>query len=248
MKIVTSFGYKINDIAPVIAKIPKEGQVEYQGRNTIKSIRVGKEKWNIKIFKIPHVVNKFAYRWIRKSKAQRSFEYGQLLLQKGFLTPKPIAYAEHYKGLYMLDSCYISEQLKYDLTFRELIHDSNYPDRTNILKQFTEFTYNLQVAGIHFIDHSPGNTLIIKDKKNKYKFYLVDLNRMRFRYLNYQKRIQNFARLSLTDEMIEIIANKYASISNCDFEQVFADMINACHASANKRTRKAKLKKKLGRC
>jgi len=247
MKIITASDYKSSEIQLVLSKIHKNGKVEYQGRNTIKSVVVDKEKWNIKIFKTPHIINKFVYRWIRKSKAQRSFEYGQLLLKKGFLTPKPIAYAENYRGLNLIDSYYISEQLKYDLTFRELINDTNYPDRTNILNQFTEFTYNLQVSGIHFIDHSPGNTLIINGKNDKYEFYLVDLNRMCFRHLNYQKRIQNFARMSLTDDMIEIIANKYASISNRDFEQVFADMINACHASADKRARKAKLKEKLRR-
>ena len=102
------------------------------------------------------------------------------------------------------------------------------------------------MAVIHFIDHSPGNTLIVKDSNGTYKFYLVDLNRMSFGHLDYSKRIQNFARLSLTDEMIEIIAIKYASIANRDFEEVYADMLNVCHASANKRARKAALKKKVG--
>jgi len=246
MKIITVLKYKHSDIQLVLNKIHKDGQVEYKGRNIIKSIAIGQEKWNIKLFRTPHIVNKFAYRLVRKSKAQRSFEYAQVLLQKGFLTPKPIAYAENYRGLSLLDSYYISEQLNYDLTFRQLITDINYPDRTNILNQFAEFTYNLQVRGIHFIDHSPGNTLIVKDKKDKYQFYLVDLNRMRFEHLNYKQRIQNFARLSLTDEMIEIIATKYALISNCDYEKIYADILIACHISADKRLRKATLKKKVG--
>ncbi|MFK5889883.1 MAG: lipopolysaccharide kinase InaA family protein [Flavobacteriaceae bacterium] len=246
MKIVVAASYKRTQINTVLETIHKNGTVVYKGRNTVKALTVGGEKWNVKVFKIPPLINKIAYRLLRKSKAQRSFEYAQYLLEKGFLTPKPIAYAENRQGLFLLDSFYFSEQLNYDLTFRELITNIQYPDRKNILEQFTEFTYNLQVARIHFIDHSPGNTLIVKDKKGKYKFYLVDLNRMSFGHLDYSKRIQNFARLSLTDEMIEIIAVKYAAIANRDFEEVYADMLNVCHASADKRARKAALKKKVG--
>jgi hypothetical protein len=33
-------------------------------------------------------------------------------------------------------------------------------------------------ASINFLDHSPGNTLIVKKSEGKYDFYLVDLNRM----------------------------------------------------------------------
>jgi len=246
MKIVVAAPYKKNQIQTVLNGIHKNGKIVYKGRNTVKSVIVGKENWNIKIFKTPPLINKIVYHFFRKSKAQRSYEFANLLLDKGFLTPKPIAYAEKKRGLFLLDSYYISEQLNYDLTFRELLTDINYPDRKNILEQFAEFTYNLQVAGIYFIDHSPGNTLIIKTKKNKYEFYLVDLNRLHFDHLNYETRIQNFARLSLTDEMIEIIAAKYAAISNRDFEKVYSDMIYACHVSAGKRTRKAALKKKVG--
>jgi lipopolysaccharide kinase (Kdo/WaaP) family protein len=246
MKVVVAKAYKKAQIETVLKSISKKGTVVYKGRNTVKSIAVAKEEWNIKIFKRPHFVNKIVYRFFRKSKAQRSYEFAQYLLDKGFLTPKPIAYAENRQGLFLLDSFYFSEQLDYDLTFRELITDTKFPDRKNILEQFTEFTYNLQVAGIHFIDHSPGNTLIVKDKKGKYKFYLVDLNRMRFGHLSYEQRIQNFARLSLTDEMIEIIAVKYAAIANKDFEEVYADMLNVCRAAADKRARKAALKKKVG--
>jgi len=44
---------------------------------------------------------------------------------------------------------------------------------------------------------------------------------MSFGHLSYTQRIQNFARLSLPDEMIETIAVKYAAIANKDFELRF---------------------------
>jgi hypothetical protein len=48
----------------------------------------------------------------------------------------------------------------------ELIHDPLFPDRKNILEQFTEFTFRMHEASINFLDHSPGNTLIVKKGKS----------------------------------------------------------------------------------
>jgi len=185
------------------------------------------------------------YRYFRKSKAQRSFEYAHKLLEKGFYTPNPIAFAEQRSALFLSKSFYISEHLDCQLTFRNLIHEPQYPDRTRILKEFTAFTYNLQESGIHFIDHSPGNTLIVKQKDNSYKFYLVDLNRMNFKPLSYQTRIENFTRLALTEDMLEIIALEYAKLCQKEYQEVHDDMLNACHKFQNKRAKLSALKKKF---
>jgi len=247
MKIVVASPYKSADIQCLLNEIHSTGHVEYQGRNTVKSIKVADKVWNVKIFKIPHLLNKFVYRYFRKSKAQRSFEYAHKLLEKGFNTPNPIAFAEQRSALFLSDSFYISEHLDSQLTFRNLIHEPQYPDRTKILQEFTEFTYNLQESGIYFIDHSPGNTLIIKQKDNSYKFYLVDLNRMHFGHLSYQTRIENFTRLALTDDMFEIIALKYAELCHKEYQDVYTDLLNACHNFKVKRAKLSALKQKIKR-
>ena len=71
-----------------------------------------------------------------------------------------------------------------DLTFRELTKDLNYPDHEIILRAFTRFTFQLHENGINFLDHSPGNTLVKKVGK-EYEFYLVDLNRMNFGFMDF---------------------------------------------------------------
>jgi len=87
MKIVVASPYQSADIQSVLNEIYDKGEIVYQARNLIKSIAVADEKWNIKIFKIPHLINKVVYRYFRKSKAQRSFEYAQLLLENLLLMP-----------------------------------------------------------------------------------------------------------------------------------------------------------------
>jgi hypothetical protein len=180
-------------------------------RNIIKKITVDGIELNIKSFKIPNLVNKIVYKFFRKSKARRSFEYANKLLSLGINTPKPIAFIEYSSLFFFLNSFYISEQFSNDLTYRELINNYDYPDFELILRAFTRFTFNLHEKGINFLDHSPGNTLIKKDEKG-YEFYLVDLNRMKFQNMSFEERMKNFAKLSPKDVMLGIMCDEYAKL------------------------------------
>jgi hypothetical protein len=182
-------------------------------RNFIKHMNIEGIKLNIKSFKIPNLINKIAYKFFRKSKARRSFEFAKRLLKLGIDTPKPIAFFEYSTSVSFDKSYYVSEQLEYELTYRELIHDHDYPDFEEILRAFTRFTFKLHESEVNFLDHSPGNTLIKKNEKtNEYEFYLVDLNRMKFKSLNFEERMKNFAKLSPKDIMLEIMSDEYAKL------------------------------------
>ena len=192
-------------------------------RNTIKNLTSQNLNLNIKSFKVPHLVNRIAYSFFRKSKANRSFEYANDLIKKGIKTPKPFAYFE-YRNLKLLHkSFYVSEQISYNLTFRELTTDLNYPDYDNILREFTRFTFDLHEKGVNFLDHSPGNTLIKKNKNTgKYDFYLVDLNRMNFHAMSFEDRMKNFAKLTSRKDMVAIMSNEYAKLVSESEEEVFS--------------------------
>ena len=69
-------------------------------RNSIKLFELDNQTVNIKSFKVPNIFNKIAYKFLRKSKAQRSFEYAEKLLDLDIGTPHPIAYYEFYNGLF----------------------------------------------------------------------------------------------------------------------------------------------------
>ena len=141
-------------------------------RNSIKLFEVENITINVKSFKIPNLINKIVYKYFRKSKAQRSFEFANHLIENGIGTPQPIAFLENFSLLGLKDSYYFSEHLNCDLTYRELVEVENYPDSENILRQFTRFSYLLHQKGIEFKDHSPGNTLIFKVKKANMIFIL----------------------------------------------------------------------------
>lgn len=212
------------EIIQFIKDFNAKGDTISEARNTIKIFTLPDKKINVKAFKKPHFINKIVYRFFRKSKAQRSFEHAQILLEKGIGTPQPIAYLQE-NGLLFGKSYYVSEQLDYDLTYREIIHDPTFPNRHEILKQFTLFTHKLHENGIEFLDHSPGNTLITVGENNQYAFYLVDLNRMKFhKKMDHKTRINNFKKLTSDKSMVAVMSGEYAKITGNDYHQVFNEM------------------------
>ena len=141
-------------------------------------------------------------------------------------------------------SYYISEHIDYDLDFRDLIHNPKYPNRVEILKQFTAFSFKLHENNVNFLDHSPGNTLIKDRGEGIYDFYLSDLNRMRFESLSLDKRMKNLRRLWLSKTMVNIIAAEYAKLTNISFELAHATLSKYSRAFQKKSNSK-KLRRRL---
>lgn len=215
-------------------------------RNQIKLFDFEGKTINIKSFKKPNFINKIIYRYFRKSKARRSFEYANILLEKGIGTPQPITFVENYDFIGLTNSYYVSEHLDYDLTYREISQDFSYLDSENIMRQFVRFCYKLHQNGIEFLDHSPGNTLIKKISETEYNFYLVDLNRMRFHEkMDFETRMKNLSRLTPKKEIVRFMSEEYAKESGEDFDVVFERMWYYTDTFQQKFHRKKRLKKKI---
>jgi len=216
-------------------------------RNKIKLFELDEKTINIKSFKVPHFINKIAYKYFRKSKARRSFEYATTLLEKGIGTPQPIAYFENYDFIGLKDSYYVSEHLQCDLTYRELVEIPDFPDNENILRQFTQFSFDLHEKGIEFLDHSPGNTLIKKNAEGNYDFFLVDLNRMNFHdSMDFDSRMKNLSHLTPKKEMIAVMSNEYSKLYPAQNEsEIFEKMWFYTNDFQDRFAKKRRLKKKL---
>lgn len=235
---------QLTEIVGIVTNFKTQGKRLGDGdRNTIKLFDLNGTTLNVKSFKKPNLINKIVYRYFRKSKAERSYTFANKLLDKGILTPQPIAFFEHSDVIGLKDSYYISKHLRYDLTYRELVHQPDYPDHENILRQFTAFTWKLHQNNILFKDHSPGNTLIVK-KDNGYDFYLVDLNRMEFRPLTFEERIKNFSRITPKKEMVEIMSDEYAKLSGEDYTKIVTLMWSLVSKFQHRYHRKVRLKQK----
>lgn len=236
-----------NSLINIIEHFNQNGVLfDNRKRNTIKLFELDGISINVKSFKVPNFINKIIYRYFRKSKARRSFEFANILLKNGIGTPQPFAYFENHDFIGLKDSYYVSEHLKYDLTYRELVEIPDYPDREIILRQFTRFSYLLHQKGIEFKDHSPGNTLIIKNDLGDYNFFLVDLNRMEFHdKMDFNLRMKNLCRLTPHKEMVAIMSNEYAKISGESEALIFETLWKYTADFQYKYYRKKRMKKKF---
>lgn len=232
------------DVINILNSFDISGEIIDNGnRNTIKIIDVAGLPYNIKAFKVPNFINKIVYRFFRKSKAERSFLYANKLLELGINTPQPEAYVTYQSALFFGRSYYISTHLNYDFTIRKLIDDPEFENYETIVREFTKFTFKLHEKGVKFLDHSPGNTLIKKELES-YKFYLVDLNRMKFKEMSFEERMQNFARLSSKDVMLDIMSNEYSKLINKPESLVKERMSYYSNAFRTKFKKKQNFKKK----
>jgi len=237
---------KYGSLEKAILDIPRrfdrEGEVIDNRRNVIKILEVGGERFNVKSFKRPNIVNQFVYAYIRKGKARRSFEYANMLLEREVDTPEPVACIVYRNAWGVTRSFYISRQEEYDYTFRDL-RVKRPVDLEIILREFTRFTYHFHTQSIYFIDHSPGNTLIRREGE-ELKFMLVDLNRIKFMEISPLVGLKNFYRLNASDDMIDIIADEYARLTHSDAGEMTRLLKEWTHAHDEQvRRRKAKKRK-----
>src|SRR5690554_3215446 len=213
------YEYLATKLKDVLHNFSNSGEYVVKGeRNVIKRVNLLGNDFNVKKFKTPNEIQALVYQSLRDSKAKRSYDYACKLIGLEINTPFPVAYLEMFSGG-LKESFYVSEHLDYDFDFRELIHNPRFKKRNEILKQFTAFTFKLHENGVNFLDHSPGNTLIKDLGNNQYEFYLIDLNRMRFEKLDFEKRMRNFRRLWLSKTMIKILAREYAELYGKTYEE-----------------------------
>ena len=202
-----------------IKRIPelfeKQGRVLYDRRNLIKEMLLEDSllinSINVKRYGVPKLINRIAYSFFRQPKGERAFIYPQILLQKGFETPEPIAYIEFKKNGLIDYSYFVSVQCPYQRTFYEFGDaDPNSGECVDIIRAFAHYTASLHENGILHQDYSPGNILFDKIGNN-YRFSLVDLGEV-----GLEAGCANFARLWGQKEFFVQLAKAYAKARHWD--------------------------------
>lgn len=216
MKIVVNPTYE--HLRGFIESIPgsfeEKGRIIYSGRNLIKVMEVDGIEINVKRYGIPAFVNRVIYSFFRIPKGRRAFEYPQMLLQKGFETPVPIAYIEQRRCGLINHSYFISMQSPYQRNFYEF-GNTDVECCKDVVIAFAHYTAELHQAGIMHRDYSPGNILFDKID-GKYHFMLVDINRMTFGKISVEMGCANFARLWGQKAFFKLLAEEYARARHVD--------------------------------
>lgn len=243
MKLVINKAYKkyYDKIKKITSDFDSLGTLIYDGRNQIRNIELDDIILNVKSFKKPNVINKLIYKYFRKSKAARSYEYANKLISLDLNTPINIAYIETGK-LFLSKSYYICEYFENDFSMLEVLEE-RVTDRENVIRQFANFTYSLHKKGVLHLDYSPGN-ILIKKLGDNYIFSLVDINRMKFLDVSLEMGIKNFSKLWNSEEMLKYISEEYAKLNNVSYEYVY-DLLRDYDSKHKDSVEKRKKRKKI---
>lgn len=218
-----------NHLADFINNIPErfedQGKVIYSGRNLIKVMTLDGVELNVKRYAIPAFVNKIAYSFFRVPKGKRAFTYPQVLFERGFETPCPIAYVEERKFGLINYSYFISLQSSYSRNFYEF-GNADVDQCKDVIVAFARYSAKLHEAGILHRDYSPGN-ILFEQIDGEYHFSLVDINRMNFGRVSIRQGCANFARLWGKKSFFELLAKEYAKARHAD-ESFCKEHILAC--------------------
>jgi len=212
------FNYLSDWIKEVPSFFSTQGESLYKARNEIKIFDTDFGKIVVKAFKIPHIINRFAYSFLRLSKAERSYIYSLEIIKRGFKTSQPIAYLELFKTGLLSESYYVSTYTDY-LLMRNFSFNKKLTDEdVEILEAFAQFTAGLHEKEIYHKDYSNGNILYKKEGDN-ICFELIDLNRLKFKKVTEKMAYKAFHRLDFSIEMLEIVAREYALQRKMDVEK-----------------------------
>ena len=147
-------------------------------RNKVWLTMHGDERWVVKRYKRPTLLNRFVYATLRPSKAERAFRYAYRLLDAGFDTAQPVAYIETFShGMFDI-GYFISRHV--DLSDLTQLDGLGGDERQRLLDDLGRHTARMHDAGIVDFDYNVHNILWRRDGSGGFRFTLVDINRTRF--------------------------------------------------------------------
>lgn len=199
------------------ATLPKAfdamGCVIHNSRNVIRKVDTDHGTYVVKNFKGMYFFNRLAYSLFRKSKAARSYTYSALLNEHGIMTPPHVAWLDCYTLGLLTRSYFVSVYYPYQTLEQAIqyydIYDPSYKEP--LLHDVAAFALKLHQLGIYHEDFSLGNILVIPTTRG-YTFALVDLNRIKFRAVSYDKGLRNFITLRASPDDVNAVVGEYARL------------------------------------
>lgn len=209
----------------------REGEVIYQGRNVLKRFVHCGESIIVKSYCNPVWFNRIVYRFLRKPKAVRSYEYADMLLGIGVGSPKPIGYYIENKGLMIGRTFFACLESECPYTYRDF-RKQEFANQKDILLKIADSTAILHDNGILHKDYSAGN-ILFGTFNGEVKVEIIDLNRIRFGKIDMEKGCRNFDRLPGSPEMLRIMSDRYAEKRGFDKEDCYRIFVET-HGDDNK--------------
>ena len=243
-----SVKYQINDnyaamqeVQTFVAHLPAWFEAEGEelfanGRNVLKVFEVVKEhpvlgKVVVKQFRARDLFQTIAYSTFTKSKAERAFQNGLLLLQCGLSTPEPIAYVEERNGG-MLRYCYYLTAFTDAKSVRTALDvDFNKP----MAKCFAQFIARLHQHGLVHHDLNFDNVLYeeiptvnCQLSTVNYQISVIDINRLTYHASNRLTLADckdDFVRWTDRKDLLQYVVEEYALERGLDKQETLDEVM-----------------------
>lgn len=238
-------------IRTIPERFDRTGEVLHAGRNTVRTWEVEGERWVVKRYQRPNLLNRLVYTFLRKDKAHRSFEVASRFRALNIDTPAEIA-ALHIRRGGLFETGYFVSGYAEGQPLSQALVDENFLERDaegrRPVDLFVRFAAELHVKGVDHLDFSENNVLCSRRADGEYRFALIDTNRMRFhrRPLSRRASLWNLRRLTWQVDAYLYVLCRYARVRGWDTLQTVARGVRYRVPFANKYHRKQRLKRLLG--
>ena len=219
-------GY-VADMKHVAAAFDKEGVTLHQGRNVVKRFTLPDGTvWIVKRYKRPNLVQRIAYTFFKKSKAERAYRYAQLLLDRGIDTPAGIACILTHQGGLLADSYFISTACTDPPVFPQLVATGQYD--TTLADRLAAFFAFMHSRGVLHGDPNLNNILYHTDGQGETHFTVIDTNRSKFKSCPTRRQcLDNLKRVTHRRDLMQYIVRSYARLRGWDTEESVAAVFKA---------------------
>jgi serine/threonine protein kinase len=220
----------------------------HQGRN-----RLGVVSWPWMIVGFRDVVVKeFGFHGANRiktlfgpAKALRAWRGAVALIERGLPTPFPVVYLEERRGGLVRRGFYLSGWVAGAREIRDLFRELEGEDLRELLAALAPFLRECHDQGVLHRDLSDGNILVKKDEAGRFRFILLDTNRIRIRgSIGPLRRVRNLVRLGVPAEARRAFVDLYlGDARNKAFWFLYYRTRKAAYASAVALKKKLRLRK-----
>jgi serine/threonine protein kinase len=144
------------------------------------------------------------------SKAQKAWRGSLALVERGFLTPLPVAYLERRTSFFLDQSYFIAEYIPNIEEVRGLFRNLSHEELNPLLRDLANYLARCSGSGILHRDLSDGNVLVERKGGEQFRFFLLDTNRIRCRKrVGTFKGIKSLIRLGVPPELQRFFLAEY---------------------------------------
>lgn len=174
---------KYEHLRPLIEGLPTSEAVPEHvfcnERNAVWQQQLGDISVVIKRFKLPTLLNRFVYAYLRPNKGIRAYRNALKLRSMGIDSPEPVACLVQ-KRHGMVHTVWYVSVFSPARTLHDVYLESQGDEREKLVRSYLAWAKRLLGLGVLQLDNNSRNTLVSREADGSYHFALVDINRMRF--------------------------------------------------------------------